>query len=146
MTLAIYRALIRLHPADFRERFGAEMMSIFEASSAARPRLIADAVLSLARQWLLRADYRTEPVPAADGTMFLVLPEEPALQPHLWMAGFALAIICFRVAGFLISHGGSGGGITVGSNNSSGSGLRIHADARRRQTGYRHRREPRRNS
>ena len=127
MTRSIYRALIRLHPADFRARFGGEMMSIFETSSAARSRMIADAAVSLARQWLLRADYRTEPVPATDATMFLVLTEEPALQGRLWMAGFALSIISFAVAGFLISHGGSGGGVIVGSHNSSDSGLRIQA-------------------
>jgi hypothetical protein len=127
MTRHIYRTLIRLHPADFRERFGGEMMSIFEASSAARPRLIADAFLSLARQWLLRTDYRTEPVPATEATMFLVLTEEPPLRGRLWMAGFALSILSFAVAGFLISHGGSGVGITVGSHNSSDSSLRIQA-------------------
>ncbi len=127
MTCYIYRALIKLHPTDFRERFGGEMMSIFEASSAARPRLIADAFLSLARQRFLRADYRTEPVPAAEGTMFLVFPEELTLPGLLWMAGFALSIICFAVAGFLISHGGNGGGVIVGSHSSSDSGLRIEA-------------------
>jgi hypothetical protein len=126
-TRNIYRALIQLHPADFRARFGGEMMSIFETSSAARPRLIADAALSLSRQWLLRRDYRTEPLPVCEGPLFLLLPEEPALQPWLWMAGFALAIICFVVAGFLISHGGNGGVLTVGSHNSSDSGRRIEA-------------------
>jgi hypothetical protein len=126
MTHKIYRALIKLHPADFRERFGGEMLSIFERS-AARPRLIADAFLSLARQRFLRADYRSEPVHAVEGSMFLVLPEEPALQGRYWLAGFALGIFSFMVAGFLISHGGNGGGLVVGSHNSSDSGLRIQA-------------------
>jgi hypothetical protein len=79
MVELIYRALLRLHPAAFRDRFGGEMMSIFEnsgeKSTVYHGRLIVDAALSFVRQWLLRADFRTEPAPATGGTMFLVLPE-----------------------------------------------------------------------
>lgn len=53
-----YHLLVRLHPHAFRERFGAEILCIFdEAGAAGRPGLFADCLLSLARQWLLRSGY-----------------------------------------------------------------------------------------
>ena len=57
MAPALYRGLILLHPAAFRRRFGEEMLWIFSESSANRSSapLFLDALLSLARQWLLRS-------------------------------------------------------------------------------------------
>ena len=56
MKRFLYRALIALHPPLFRERFGEEMMSIFDESAGnADGKLFADALLSLPRQWLLRS-------------------------------------------------------------------------------------------
>src|SRR5215472_1928754 len=53
-----YRWLVRLHPAAFRERFGAEMLWVFgEAGCGERRLLLADGVLSLARQWIWRSRY-----------------------------------------------------------------------------------------
>jgi uncharacterized protein (TIGR03435 family) len=53
----LYRAIIRLHPAAFRDEFGREMALDFE--DAMRDRgftpLLGDAMLSLARQWKSRA-------------------------------------------------------------------------------------------
>lgn len=51
---AIYRLLVRLHPAEFREQFGLEMLWVFE-SAAGGPGLLWDGALSLVRQWTLRA-------------------------------------------------------------------------------------------
>jgi hypothetical protein len=57
MRRFIYRALIALHPPRFRERFGDEMMCVFDEAGRERTvRLFADGVLSLARQWLLRSN------------------------------------------------------------------------------------------
>jgi len=56
MSRALYRGLLRLHPAFFRERFAGEMLWIFdqtvEVEGAAA--LLADGMLSLVRQWLIR--------------------------------------------------------------------------------------------
>ena len=51
----VYRLLIRSHPKAFRERFGSEMLCIFEeAGQTEGPvRLIVDGVLSLLRQWIV---------------------------------------------------------------------------------------------
>ena len=53
MTVRIlYAFLLRLHPRQFRERFGEEMMAIFDEARSFW--LLGDAVLSLMRQWALR--------------------------------------------------------------------------------------------
>ena len=57
MRRSLYRALIELHPARFRDRFGDEMLCVFDEAGRDRaPRLFADAVLSLLRRWLLRSN------------------------------------------------------------------------------------------
>ena len=52
-----YQLLIHMHPVQFRDRFGDEMLSIFD-EVAGRPgasALLCDACFSLVRQWLLRS-------------------------------------------------------------------------------------------
>jgi hypothetical protein len=58
MTHWLYSFLIRLHPTCFRERFGEQMLSIFDDSVRQRGgiHLLADAALSLLRQRLFRSD------------------------------------------------------------------------------------------
>lgn len=54
----LYQFLVRLHPCIFRKKFGSEMLCIFdETDSALRPALFADCLISLMRQWVLRAGY-----------------------------------------------------------------------------------------
>ena len=57
-----YRQIVRLHPAWFRERFGEEMMCIFEEESqrGATARVLLDGLLSLMRQRCLVADTSTQ--------------------------------------------------------------------------------------
>jgi len=56
MKRFLYRALIALHPPRFRERFGDEMMCVFDESAASgNAKFFADGLLSLARQWLVRS-------------------------------------------------------------------------------------------
>jgi hypothetical protein len=58
MATRIYRWLVRLHPPEFRERFGAEMLCVYdEAGRGERPHLLSDGVASLARQWVARSRY-----------------------------------------------------------------------------------------
>jgi hypothetical protein len=53
---SVYQFLLWLHPAEFRGRFGDEMLCIFDEAGAGwrAASFIADACLSLARQWFLR--------------------------------------------------------------------------------------------
>jgi hypothetical protein len=57
MIRLLYRLLLCLHPPAFRRAFGGEMLWIFDetAGAAARALLFSDALLSLARQWMLRS-------------------------------------------------------------------------------------------
>ena len=60
MTMrSLYYFLLRLHPAEFHERFGGEMLCIYDeaASDLGWICLAADAVLSLGRQWLSRIQF-----------------------------------------------------------------------------------------
>lgn len=53
----LYRCLLRLHPASFRDQFAGEMLWIFDQAASYRvaSALFADGFISLARQWGLRA-------------------------------------------------------------------------------------------
>ena len=54
---ALYSGFIRLHPPAFRRDFGDQMLSIFDevtAGGGGALCLLADVILSLARQWFLR--------------------------------------------------------------------------------------------
>jgi hypothetical protein len=52
----VYRALLELHPFEFRLRYAAEMLWIFDQSPAAnRMALMLDGAASVFRQWLLRS-------------------------------------------------------------------------------------------
>jgi hypothetical protein len=51
-----YQCLLRLHPPSFQREFGAEMLWIFgESAPGQEVWLITDALISLARQWILRS-------------------------------------------------------------------------------------------
>lgn len=55
MTRGVYHLIVRMHPSAFRQRFGDQMMSVFdEAAGEYGFSLILDGLISLARQWLLR--------------------------------------------------------------------------------------------
>jgi len=57
MTRSLYRCLLWLHPRAFREQFAGEMLWIFDeaAESQGVSGLLFDAMLSLARQRLMRS-------------------------------------------------------------------------------------------
>lgn len=57
MVRGLYRCLIRLHPAGFRLQFQEEMFWIFDQAVGTwgAASLVADAITSLSRQWLLRS-------------------------------------------------------------------------------------------
>ena len=67
MLRLLYLWLIRLHPLCFRQRFGEEMLEIFEEVSARGgvAALFADAFVSIFRQWVLRVEFR-EPILVAE--------------------------------------------------------------------------------
>jgi hypothetical protein len=62
----LYAFLLRLHPRRFRERFAEEMSDVFEEARGTMGvgRLMADAILSLVRQWFQQWVWRPQPQPA----------------------------------------------------------------------------------
>jgi hypothetical protein len=56
MSRAIYRSLLWLHPAAFRDRFAAEMLWLYDETVSAEgaAALLADGLNSLIRRWLIR--------------------------------------------------------------------------------------------
>src|SRR5467141_744683 len=64
MLRLLYRWLLRFHPARFRERFAEEMLSIFDhvEGREATAELVADAFISLVRQWTMPTEYWEEKV------------------------------------------------------------------------------------
>jgi hypothetical protein len=54
----LYRCLVWLHPPAFRQHFAEEMLWIFDEASATTGAvsLVADAGISLVRQWLMRSE------------------------------------------------------------------------------------------
>lgn len=54
-----YICLLRLHPSRFRRRFAEEMLGIFDQSAGTRAAvpLLADAAVSLCRQWAFRQEF-----------------------------------------------------------------------------------------
>jgi hypothetical protein len=74
MLRFLYCAALRAHPRYFRERFAEEMQAIFDQSAGpvVHAGLLADAVLSLLRQWTFRPEFWEEPATAAtDGGAML---------------------------------------------------------------------------
>jgi hypothetical protein len=71
MLRTLFQLLVGLHPRTFRRRFAPEMLSIFDHATGKRVALslVADAFISLLRQWGLRPGYWSEPSPAEEPQM-----------------------------------------------------------------------------
>jgi hypothetical protein len=95
MLRPLFQLLVGLHPRAFRRRFAPEMMSIFDQASGKRTALslVADAFISLLRQWVLRPGFWREP--------------SPAEQPQMASAGARSFYIIenYRPSGVALLHG-----------------------------------------
>jgi EF hand len=125
-----YILLLRLHPPQFKQRFGDEMLDIFDQSRE-KVALVADGVLSLLRQRTLRRpSYAFSPTIAADGVPLFYsadaeIPRLSALMPGALIAMLAFAMICF-----VVSHRWRQTHLIVGSHHPSPSHiLAVHTVA-----------------
>ena len=85
MTRYLYSRLVRLHPRDFRDSFGDEMLWIYDEtnlSAFAGISLLADATVSLARQWVIGQAAWKIPVSLAGGMLYFALAFS-LLVPHI---------------------------------------------------------------
>src|SRR5579864_695893 len=99
MFRIVYSRLLRLHPHRFRQRFGDEMMAIFDHTHGTRARLIllVDAFVSVLRQSTLRPEFLQEPAPSVidAGPMFYSLePFKPRRIILVYGAALTLALFC----------------------------------------------------
>jgi len=111
----LYIQLIWLHPAPFRWRFGDDMLDDFDrAPNRVKPRYLADAVASVARQWLLRPEFRhpettaerTQPsLETASAPLFQTI-ETYKPRPAALLHGGLLATLSIFTAVLLIGKGG----------------------------------------
>ena len=95
----VYVGLLRLHPCDFRRRFGGEMLEIFDAAaeSFGTAWLLGEIGASLLRQRMLRADEE-----AAPARLSLIAGSYPDLwPPHLKLAKLGLAFVLSLTSFFL---------------------------------------------
>jgi hypothetical protein len=87
----LYRGLVYLHPTAFRRQFGAEMEWIFDETvrdESGRPlKLVADVLISLARQWILRSKLWIFALAALGGVIPFVLGFEIISRTTGFMGG-----------------------------------------------------------
>jgi hypothetical protein len=96
-----YRMIVRLHPAWFRDRFGDEMMWIFEEESlrGATARVLLDGFLSLMRQRCRVADESTQTCVASG---FLI--EDSGIGAGRFVQAALMSSIFFSAFMFLIGQ------------------------------------------
>ncbi len=128
----LYIQLIWLHPAPFRWRFGDDMLDDFDrAALRSKPRYFADAVASLARQWLLRPEFRRPaPVAAAPGAPLFQTIEPYKPRPAALLHGGLLAMLSILATVFLIAKaGGIARPFLIGVHFSSPSLLPVYRNS-----------------
>jgi len=126
-----YAGLLRLHPPGFRQRFGQEMLWIFDqaAANGGTAPLLADAVLSLWRQWTLRSEFwhqtDTGDRAAMDGVPVFYIGEGDTPRTSALIHGGVLSLIVFSAVWFTLSHSNSHARLftLMGSHNHSFSHL-----------------------
>ena len=111
MLRSLYIRVLRLHPSGFRQRFGDEMLSIFDRKEQrAAFGLLVDGLISLARQWAFRPEFWHDKSPASipqhrlDGIpSFCTL--DP-FRPHTAAVfhGMVLSMAIFSVTCFAIKY------------------------------------------
>jgi D-alanyl-D-alanine carboxypeptidase len=113
LSRSLYRFLVQLHPPAFRQRFAPEMLWIFEeiADRDARIELFSDALMSLARQWVVRVaiqklligELRLGPLPATGSGQFswerIEFDDRPLPPPRVIQGGI-VAFAFFTLIAF----------------------------------------------
>jgi Ca2+-binding EF-hand superfamily protein len=113
MVRWLYIQLLLAHPAEFRRRFGEEMLEAFDLSAGVREhlRLVVDGLLSVSRQWVLRSEFH-QPWQAASAngpayeliTFQQIEPYKPS-RIALVQGGLMAILLLFGVVN-AINHGG----------------------------------------
>lgn len=108
----VYRALLRLHPRAFRERFGPEMVDIFEQEHRTKRRagLLIDAFISAVRQRTF-APASQKQMPVAGPAQLIAVPVFQTLEGGLpsrssLVNGAIITVVLLSVVNFTAARGG----------------------------------------
>lgn len=126
MTRLIYVLLLRCHPRPFRRKFADEMLWIFDQERTSRQSagLLIDAVVSLARQWVLRPDFRKlQPAATAVGpphlaSLFQLIESTPPRTAYL-LHGALASLAWFALIAFAVKRGGEFPPLVLGTHHQS---------------------------
>lgn len=131
MTRRLYIYLLRLHPKPFRQRFGEEMLEIFDRSDR-KASLIADGFVSYFRQWTLRNHATAfSATVATDGVPLFYSAEPEVPRASVLMPGALVALVAFSLFWSVMGHRGKQTSLVVGSHHPSPSHiLGAHTDAK----------------
>ena len=121
MIRSLYANLLHLHPRPFRQGFSEEMLWIFDQTVEPRARgtLLADAFLSLVRQWALRSEFWQQPNrgalagPRPDGVPVFYTCANSAPRLGSLLNGVVLTVVSFGALAFVIEHGQTAGFVTL---------------------------------
>lgn len=121
MLRPLYVRILRFHPAAFRERFGDEMLDIFDQAVGSRHAilLIGDAFVSLLRQWALRSDFHEATKPAvASGECAGALMFQPIadykLRPSALLQATGIAVLALCTLLWAVGKGAKTPNVLIG--------------------------------
>src|SRR4051794_33562505 len=113
MLRHLYRCAVRLHPPSFRERFGDEMLYIFDQQKRGTLGafgLVLDSFLSLLRQWTFRPQFEISP-PArsvaqstSKGSLSFATLENFRPRTSAIVHGMVLSILLFCTTAYAIRY------------------------------------------
>jgi len=108
MLRLMYRWILRLHPPFFRGRFAQEMLWMFDLQkgSLARIRLLADGIVSLLRQWMLRPEFRKAPdeYPAPVGIPLSYTSQRMAPRAGALLDGALVSLLTFTMVCLVMQY------------------------------------------
>jgi hypothetical protein len=127
MLRRLYIWLLRLHPATFRQRFGDEMLEIFDTTTglSATVLLTADGLISLLRQWAFRSEFRRPFVAVApfgrhtDVPLFSTIDTYKPRPLALFQGGLLTVFILWAAVGMMGKGGSKARGFLIGAHHSS---------------------------
>jgi uncharacterized protein (TIGR03435 family) len=106
----IYRCIVNLHPAEFRDKFGREMLLDFQEGAAGLgcTRFFTDALISLGRQWLhtpasVGFEPRSDASPLLNGHYAMI--RNPPLTPLEWCRGLVASVTLLVLCGYWLGAG-----------------------------------------
>jgi Ca2+-binding EF-hand superfamily protein len=126
MTRLLYVLLLRCHPRLFRQKFTEEMLWIFDQERTGRRSagLLIDAAISLARQWVLRPDFREPPATAEAAvqqqlaSLFHIVDSTPPRAAFL-LHGAVVSLAWFALIAFAVKRGGEFPPLILGTHHQS---------------------------